>query len=209
MNKLPRNAVRHTLAFFIVAMSMATFTGRNVRGSSGYLTEDDILSQKTRSDIYQIIDENEGMHFRKICREIDKKMGVVQYHISVLEKNGLIRSVKDGRYKCFFSTRKGKSDATEYRPDLALSNDDKKLRESVVTAIKRKTPKKIIDEIIEKDKISHQELAKICEVTPQAITFHCQRLEKTGIIASIKVGRQKYYTLGEGIRPLLEFIDLE
>ena len=190
-------------------MTMATFSGRSVRGSSGYLTEEEVLTQKTRNDIYQIIDKNEGMHFRKICREIDKKMGVVQYHISVLEKNGLIRAVKDGRYKCFFSTRKGKSDANVFRPDTLLSNEERKLRESVVTAIKRKTPNIIINEIKDKKKISHQDLAKICEVTPQAIPFHCQRLEKTGIISSIKVGRQKYYTISEQIIPLMKFINFE
>ena len=81
--------------------------------------------------------------------------------------------------------------------------------ESVVTAIKRKTPNIIITEIKNKQKISHQDLAKICEVTPQAITFHCQRLEKTGIISSIKVGRQKFYTISEQIIPLMKYIKFD
>jgi predicted transcriptional regulator len=200
-----KKIIRDLALAVLVALSMATYgTRRYGKGHVSYNDSEDILSQQTRNDIYKLIEQNEGSHFRKICRELDKKMGVVQYHLNVLEKNGLIRSVKDGRYKCFFATSKGSS--TDYKPQQDLNPEQKQVREIVITAMKRDTPKKIIDHLRENQHGSHQDLARISEVSPQAITFHCQRLLELGIIGSDKMGRQKYYSLSPAVVAILKFI---
>ncbi len=190
----------------LVGLSMASFSSRKyARGYSD--STDDILSQQTRQDIYNLIKQNEGSHFRMICRDLDKKIGVIQYHIGVLEKNGLIRSVKDGRYKCFFATNKG-TNSLEYQPTMDLDSDQRILRESLITSMKRETPKKIIKYILENGEASHQILAKISSVSPQAITFHCQKLQKINIIQSIKVGRQKFYSISNSLNEIMKYIEI-
>jgi predicted transcriptional regulator len=186
---------------FLVAISMATFSSGG-RGKS-YSQEDELLSQKTRNEIYQLIENNEGIHFREICRKLDKKMGVVQYHISVLEKSGLIRAVKDGRYKCFFSL---KNNVNVYKPQQELTFEQKRTREGLIAAMKRDTPKSIINHLIKEGKASHQTLAEICGVSPQAITFHCQRLSNINLIQPTKIGRQKFYILPQEIQKIIKFI---
>ncbi len=163
--------------------------------------KEDVLEQGTRNTIYELIDKNPGLHFRKICRILDKKMGVVQYHIGVLEKIGLVRSIRDGRYKCFF--------ASNQEDDKNISPDDRDpakqmLRETIITSLRRKTPKTLITFLAKETIASHQSLSNVAKVSPQAITFHTQRLQSFGIIESQKEGRQKYYTLSPSAKQITE-----
>jgi len=199
-----KKIIRNFSIALLLSLSMTSLSnGTFARGQSELSDTNGILTQQTRNSIYNIIRMDEGVHFRKICRETGKKMGVVQYHLSVLEKEGFIRSVKDGRYKCFFTKRRNCLDT---RIEDELSYEKRILRESVITAMKRKTPKIIISALIEFEKISHQELAKLCEVTPQAITFHAQKLESNGIIVSSKDGRQKFYSLSDAVIEILNYL---
>jgi len=177
------------LCFSAAAMVATTrkFTSRDYRG------EESVLDQETRRTIYELIKNKPGLHFRNICRQLDKRMGVVQYHISVLEKTGYIRSIKDGRYKCFFATENDNN----YK--LKNLNSDPQMLEVIITSLRRKTPKMLLEHLI-----SHQEFSSICEVSTQAITFHCQRLQKNNIIESNKEGRQKYYSLTEQASKIIE-----
>jgi len=185
-NKIKMNSM---IALYCAEMSMASFSGRG-RFSRNY--KDDILSQETRNSIYELIRQNEGLHFRKICRMLDKKMGVVQYHVSVLEKSGKIRSIRDGRYKCFFAIDAGKN--PNIAPDL-LNPVDIQLRETIVTSLRRRTPQVLIKHLSQNSEASHQALSDVAGVSPQAITFHTQRLQTFNIISSKKDGRQKFYSL--------------
>lgn len=173
---------------FCVGACMASFGGRRYAREK----RDEVLDQQTRNAIYLLIRENEGLHFRKICRLLDKKMGVVQYHVSVLEKNGLIRSIRDGRYKCFFATDKEKE--SEIAPDQRNAVHDS-LRETIITSLRRKTPQVLITHLAREKVASHQVLSTVACVSPQAITFHTQRLQSFGIIEAQKEGRQKFYSL--------------
>ena len=163
--------------------------------------KEDVLEQGTRNTIYELIDKNPGLHFRKICRILDKKMGVVQYHIGVLEKIGLVRAIRDGRYKCFF--------ASNQEEDSNVSPDDRDpekqmLRETIITSLRRKTPKTLITYLAREKIASHQSLSTVAKVSPQAITFHTQRLQSFGIIESQKEGRQKFYTLSPSAKQITE-----
>jgi predicted transcriptional regulator len=163
--------------------------------------KEDVLEQGTRNTIYELIDKNPGLHFRKICRILDKKMGVVQYHIGVLEKIGLVRAIRDGRYKCFFASNQDE--------DSNVSPDDRDperqhLRETIITSLRRKTPKTLITYLAREKIASHQSLSIVAQVSPQAITFHTQRLQSFGIIESQKEGRQKFYTLSPTAKQITE-----
>ncbi len=189
----------------MVSISGAGTTKKYSR--SGYGTSD-VLTQGTRNAIYENIQKNEGTHFRKICRDLDKKAGVVQYHISILEKKGLVKSIQNGRYKCFFVTQKGRDPTRIFEKKDELSFEQKQRRQEVIAATKKETPKKIISHLSQNPNSSHQQIAEICGVTPQAITFHCQRLQGLELISSYKVGRQKFYVLTEDVAQLMPYLSL-
>ncbi|MHA1109911.1 MAG: winged helix-turn-helix transcriptional regulator [Promethearchaeota archaeon] len=200
--------IRHLTIALLISMSMVTISGTGKKYSRSAYGTSDVLTQSTRNAIYKNIKQNEGTHFRKICRDMDRKAGVVQYHISILEKKGLIKSIQNGRYKCFFVTNKGRDPTKHFEKKDELSFEQRSMREKVIAATKRETPKKIISHLNTKPNSSHQEIAGICGVTPQAITFHCQRLEQNLLISSYKVGRQKFYILTESVTQIMPYLSL-
>jgi predicted transcriptional regulator len=170
----------------------------NTRRYSREYQRKELLEQPTRSSIFELIKQNPGLHFRAICRVLDKKMGVVQYHISVLENAGLIRSIRDGRYKCFFATNQKNVNPEDRDPVLD------RLSDYITTNLRKDTPSKLIIHLVREDEASHQKLSQVASVSPQAITFHTKRLAKFGIIESSKEGRQKFYKLSDPAREITE-----
>jgi predicted transcriptional regulator len=196
---MQKNHLIHEILLFCADTCMASFSGRGKYARD--FKKDDLLSQDTRNSIFQLIKDNEGLHFRKICRMLDKKMGVVQYHVSVLEKSGMIRAVRDGRYKCFFPTDTLKN--SNIAPELR-NKEESQLRETIVTSMRRKTPQVLIQHLASNKQASHQVLSDIAQVSPQAITFHTQRLASFNIIKAEKDGRQKFYSLTEQAQKIVD-----
>ena len=65
-----------------------------------------VLNQTTRMQIYNFITDNPGVNFRGICSSLALPIGLVQYHLTVLDKGNLISDCRDGRNKRFFKSRK-------------------------------------------------------------------------------------------------------
>ncbi len=147
------------------------------------------LNQTTRQKIYELISQNEGIHLREICRTLDKKMGVIQYHIYVLENANLISSMKDGRYKRFFVNHQGS-------PEERL----------IISILQRETTGKILSLIFETNEngISHSTLAKELNSSSQAVMWHVNKLTEAGIITARKSGCQKIYQITPEFLPILD-----
>ncbi|NIP35568.1 MAG: helix-turn-helix domain-containing protein, partial [Thermoplasmata archaeon] len=62
------------------------------------------LDNRTRLAIHGLVVENPGMHYNEIIREFDLTNGVAAYHLDVLEREGFIRSVRDGTLRRFYSS---------------------------------------------------------------------------------------------------------
>ena len=78
------------------------------------------------------------------------------------------------------------------------------LRENIITSLRRKTPQILITYLAQEETASHQDLSTVAEVSPQAITFHTQKLTSCGILESRKDGRQKFYSLSDEARQITE-----
>jgi len=148
-----------------------------------------MLNQSTRQKIYEVIVENEGVHLREICRIMDKKMGVVQYHLYVLENANLINSIKDGRYKRFFVNHKG-------APEEQI----------VMCFLNREKTSKILDLIYQNNGrgITHGNIAKELNSTSQAVSWHIQKLKNAGVILATKQGSSKIYQVTQEFLPILD-----
>jgi predicted transcriptional regulator len=147
------------------------------------------LNQSTRQQIYNIIEQNEGIHLREICRMLDRKMGVIQYHIYVLESANLINSLKDGRYKRFF-----------------INHQDSPEKRIVISLLQRETTAKILNLILQHngEGISHSTIAKELDSSSQAITWHTQKMMDANVITVLKYGCQKYYQINPTFVPIIE-----
>ncbi|MGB0653674.1 MAG: winged helix-turn-helix transcriptional regulator [Thermoplasmatota archaeon] len=62
----------------------------------------DLLSQPVRRRLVDLISDQPGIHASELCRQADESWGAVQYHLSLLDKADLIKSVSSGRERRFF-----------------------------------------------------------------------------------------------------------
>ena len=128
----------------------------------------------TRESIFAIIEQNPGIHFRDICRQLKKEIGVVQYHVYILKKFGLISSEKDGRFTRFYA-KNAKFD------DMARS---------ILASWQRPVERNILSTLAKDGQQQGimKSIMNSCEVTSQAVTWHLNRLKTNGLIASDAAG---------------------
>ncbi|MGA1848466.1 MAG: winged helix-turn-helix transcriptional regulator [Thermoplasmatota archaeon] len=66
------------------------------------LKTNSLLDNANRNRIVEVITGDPGIHFRKLSRIVELKQGVLSYHLNVLEKNELVKSVQDGNNRRFY-----------------------------------------------------------------------------------------------------------
>jgi predicted transcriptional regulator len=181
-----------SLAAILVSVCMAGFSIGGTLQQSNTVGKE-LLNQDTRNSVYEVVKTNPGIHFREICRVMDKKMGVVQYHARLLEEAGLIQSFGDGRYKRFCV------------PETLGSKDDQAFTQKLVGFLQRGTSEQIIQILLNDATANdngnhatgtrHGVIAEALGLTSQAVTWHAKKLAQDGIIQCQKVGREKFYSL--------------
>lgn len=143
----------------------ASFT--RITGDDNKLIVND-RAQTTRDHVLAVIEANPGIHFRDICRQLKKEIGVVQYHVYILKRFGLVSSMRDGRFTRYFAK------------DAVLDEAGK----NVVAAWQRPVERAIIQALLDSggQPVPVATVARACGVTPQAVTWHLNRLVTSGLV---------------------------
>lgn len=66
------------------------------------IKEDEVLDHFVRGQVYDRIVVKPGINFTDLRNELGLKNGMLTYHLSVLERQGFVRSVTDGYLKRFY-----------------------------------------------------------------------------------------------------------
>ncbi|MCW4047370.1 MAG: winged helix-turn-helix transcriptional regulator [Candidatus Bathyarchaeota archaeon] len=145
------------------------------------------VSNSTRAEIYSYIKDNPGVQFRGICSGLGISVGLAQYHLGVLVKSGLVSFLRDGRYKRFFVSKKFS------RKEMLM-----------ISLLRHKTARKILETLLRKKRLSHGELAGEVAITSQALTWQMHMLEKTELVQQANEGIKTVYSLNEAALPMLK-----
>jgi predicted transcriptional regulator len=138
------------------------------------------LDQPTRLEIYNCIKDNPGVHFRGICGKLGLSVGIIQYHLSVLEHVGLITSYNDGQNKRYFERS-------------AVTKTDVKL----ISLMRHNTTAQILTALAKNPSVLHRDLAKCLGISSQALTWHMNQIKKAGLISAEKVGVNVKYCFSD------------
>jgi len=138
------------------------------------------LNQPTRIEINNFIKSNPGVHFRGICDALGLSVGVVQYHLSVLERAGFITGYTDGQNKRYFE-------------HSAFTQTDMKL----ISLVRHETTAKILTTLSQNSSALHKDIARSLGVSSQALTWQMNQLKKTGLINAEKTGINVKYSLND------------
>jgi predicted transcriptional regulator len=127
------------------------------------LKKEKLLDQFTRGEIFGYIVANPGGHYNAIKKRLNLSNGPLLYHLSVLEREKLIKSEIDGRFKRFYPSN-----------GSPLSFDSINL----LTAAQRH-----VYEVIRKNPgTSQKDIAEILGETKQVVNYHIRFLKERGFI---------------------------
>jgi predicted transcriptional regulator len=163
-----------TLSYSLLAFPIS-FNFANTLAERAPLPDND-----TRTAIYNYISANPGVQFRAICSGLCLSIGVVQFHLALLQKAGLISAIRKGKYKRFFAAGKFTLKQMETIATLRLS-----------------TVKNILKALLEGKHVSHHELAGQLRISSQGLTWQMNRLREAGIIQENRNGLNVTYTIGK------------
>jgi predicted transcriptional regulator len=151
-----------------------------VLGAGLHSNSTQLLNQPTRLEIYNFVKSNPGVHFRGICDKLGLSVGVVQYHLSVLEHAGFITGYTDGQNKRYFE-------------HSAFTKTDVKL----ISLMRHETTAKILTTLSQNSSALHKDIARSLGVSSQALTWQMNQLKKTGLINAEKTGINVKYSLND------------
>jgi predicted transcriptional regulator len=119
----------------------------------------------TRTQISNFINSNPGVQFRAICSSLGLSIGVVQFHITILERTGIISSIRNGKYKRFFTAHQFSRKQME-----------------TIAALRLNTVRNILKTLLQRKNITHHQLAAQLSISSQGLTWQMNRLRETGLI---------------------------
>ena len=145
----------------------------NVIGSSAVITsfyneeqEDDQLSD-IHSKLIMHINGQPGIRYRELLRASGLSNGVLTYHITNLEKSGLI-----------IVDRNINNKITRYYPNNIPAEET-----DIIRHIRNNPARQIILFILEHDSCTFNEIIKYTKKAPSTISWHLKRLKDAGIIS--------------------------
>lgn len=135
-------------------------------------------SQTPRDRILEYIKSYPGNHFRAIQRDLKLSLGVLQYHISVLKKQGQIIEVPINGFNCYFPQNM-------YNKDLVV----------LFGHLRNKTRKKILVLLLDGKPRSLNEIKENLKLSLSTIFYHMGILVKDNIVLKIEEGNDVKYTV--------------
>ncbi len=131
---------------------------------------------KPRKKIYETIAMNPGLHFRELQRRLNMPTGMLEYHLDVMIKDGIIISRQDGKYRRFFA-------------NTVMSTKERK----ILGVLRNDVARKIVIFVLEKKMVKHRDIVEHIKLSPSTISYHLDKLVKNGILKREIKGRENYY----------------
>jgi DNA-binding MarR family transcriptional regulator len=129
------------------------------------ITNGQVLKQNTRKSIYDYIVSNPGVNFSTIMKDLELKNGVTSYHLSMLEREGYIKSKYTGLYRRFYVNGASTRDFPQ-----------------------SKIRREIIQTIVNNPGISQTQIATYLGVSNQVVNYHIGILRNANFIKIVKDG---------------------
>jgi predicted transcriptional regulator len=134
------------------------------------------VEDSKRAQILQFIASHPGSHLRKIKRELNLAMGVLQYHLYRLEKDQKIISHQRGLYKRFYP-----------RPGFEVDEQE------ILSVLLQETERDILLYLLRTPDATQKELSEFAKVSPSSVSWHMKRLDQAGLVETRRQGGFAYY----------------
>ena len=160
--------------------------GAGVAGFSR-IDDSDLLEHPLRSQIFQVIQTNPGIHASGLARQVGAGWGTITHHLQKLEKGHLVAIRKVNNQKCFFENG-GKVS----RQDMA-----------VMGAVRGDTASDIAGFVTSHPMTSQKSMAEALDLSPALVSFHVKKLVNLGVLDKVRHGKETLLTTSEALRRVL------
>ena len=128
-----------------------------------------------------------------MARQCGLSTNHAKYHLAYLERHGLVSSRMEGRQQVFFPRREGPAGVQE-----TVAADDK----AVLALLRQPVPLHAVLVLLDRGEASHGELDAAIAVSRTTLHYHMGKLERAGVVASRKDGKERRYRLADEDRIL-------
>ncbi|MBN1941635.1 MAG: winged helix-turn-helix transcriptional regulator [Candidatus Diapherotrites archaeon] len=142
-------------------------------------TKDDALLLDSRQRIYNLIDQNPGLHFREIQRRTNLAVGSLQYHLDYLVKKHLIKIEKRGKF-------------TRYYAVMGLQLGE---AQTTMSLLRQESLRKIVIFLLTKKRVNNTRISKALALSPSTVSWHLDKLVDSGVVEKKRRGRKIFYKL--------------
>jgi predicted transcriptional regulator len=134
------------------------------------------IEDSKRVQILEFIKANPGAHLRRIKRELNLAMGVLQYHLYRLEKDKSIVSRRRGLYKRFYMTL-----------DFEVEEQE------ILGVLFQETERDLLLYLLKTPDATQKELSEFARVSASSTSWHMKRLVQVGLVEARRQGGFVYY----------------
>lgn len=130
---------------------------------------------QNREVILNCIKENPGIYSREIIKNTQLANGVVQYHLSKLEKDGKIRSDKRTRYKRYYS--------------VGIKEEEY----PIIANLRKETKQKLLFAVLSSNDPCFNDVIEKISKSPSTISWNLSGLVKDGVLEKVTKGGKQVY----------------
>ena len=148
----------------------------------------DSANLTNREVILSYITANPGVYLRELTEDLGLCMGVVQYHVWALTRDGKVEDCRSGRFRRFFRAR-------TYQETERM----------VMSLLKQGTTGRILLLLAKRQPLTHSKLAWILGISSQGLSWQMGRLRRYGIVetsASHYALRREYRLTEEALQAM-------
>jgi predicted transcriptional regulator len=149
-------------------------------------TPEGVLELEARRRIYEHLQEYPGLHLRELARAVDMETNHAKYHLTYMERHGLVSSRREDGYWRFWPRQAG-----SLGPRDRFDRRDK----TVLSFLRRPLPLHVVLLLLDEEEATPSHLLGALDVSPSTLHYHLQRMEKAGVVTSHKEGRERFYRL--------------
>ena len=164
---LHNERLRYRVLLFLLPL-YSRISGKNI--------EKDIHQQNIRGRIYQHIKEHPGVNFTGVREEMTIGNGTAIYHLTVLQREGYVRSSVSGNRKLFW-----------------VKSDFPGTESAALTALQQR----IVELLTKHGKMARKDIMEKLEVSASTLHPHLKELAESGMLVEEKIGKGHYCSLNE------------
>lgn len=156
------------------------------------IEKDEILENEVRETLYELVQDDPGIHAHALSEEADVGWGTTVYHLRRLERNGFVTSEKRGRYRRFFP-------AAGF---LARQRE-------VLSVLQNETTNDIARLILREPGLNQKAICEELDISPSLANWHINRLLDADLVERERRGRTVHYTPGPAWQDIKDAVDLD